>query len=294
MAKKSTATTDAKRAKAPSRRAEVLVAVMNNPADWSIVRDQLWYRIPVQKAPRQWPPQWLAFYQTKVFGEEAFAVRYYGKVSRIERIVRRELFPLEPRNAKSDNEYYQVFLEKIEQRATPIVSYRWRLIVFIATSYDKFMTAVEINDLFDESPLEDLLWEEMKKLGLRAERQYYLQDSSHWFALDFAVFCENGNIDIETDGDTWHASVERIPQDNQRNNALAAKGYQVLRFNTMQVREKIANYCVPTIVETVNRLGGSLDPQGPPRKYTSTAEGVVQQFSLFEDKEVYEPYEDVD
>jgi hypothetical protein len=44
----------------------VLVAIMNKPADFAILLDQHWYRIPAETAPKQWPPEWLAFYQTKI------------------------------------------------------------------------------------------------------------------------------------------------------------------------------------------------------------------------------------
>lgn len=152
---------------------------MNNPRDWEIVNQQLWYRIPVDTPPRRWPPTWLAFYQTKIFRGEAYAIRYFGRVTKIKRARRHELFPDERPNAKSDREYYQIFLEKLEERPVPIVSYRLRRIVFIPTTFHKLMTAVEINDLFDESPLEDALWDEMKKLNLRAERQYYLQNAEN-------------------------------------------------------------------------------------------------------------------
>ena len=58
-------------------RGEVLVAIMNNKSDFAIAREEGWYRIPVVSADRflrsRWPPKWLAFYQTKVFEDEAYA-----------------------------------------------------------------------------------------------------------------------------------------------------------------------------------------------------------------------------
>ncbi|HLF00808.1 MAG TPA: hypothetical protein VI547_02445, partial [Anaerolineales bacterium] len=74
-------------------RGEVLVAILSHKSDFTILQEQGWYRVPVDKAPKQWPPQWLAFYQTKIFEQDAFAVNYYGRVSRIEIVARRELFP---------------------------------------------------------------------------------------------------------------------------------------------------------------------------------------------------------
>jgi hypothetical protein len=66
------------------RRGEVLVAIMNNLLDFAIARDEHWYRIPISSVERmlrkRWPPRWLAFYQTKVFAKEAFAVNYCAQV----------------------------------------------------------------------------------------------------------------------------------------------------------------------------------------------------------------------
>ncbi|MFQ5594005.1 MAG: hypothetical protein ACE5HA_07625 [Anaerolineae bacterium] len=65
-------------------RGEVLVAIMNNLLDFAIARDHHWYRIPVRSVENllkeRWPPQWLAFYQTKVFGDEAYAAIYCTQV----------------------------------------------------------------------------------------------------------------------------------------------------------------------------------------------------------------------
>jgi hypothetical protein len=42
---------------------DVLVAILNSPADFALLRDESWYRIPVASAPKPWPPKWLAFDQ---------------------------------------------------------------------------------------------------------------------------------------------------------------------------------------------------------------------------------------
>jgi hypothetical protein len=56
------------------------------------VREQHWYRIPVSSAKKwlggNWPPQWLAFYQTKFFGSEAFSINYYARVLDIREVFR--------------------------------------------------------------------------------------------------------------------------------------------------------------------------------------------------------------
>ena len=61
-------------------RGEVLVAIINNLPDMTLDRHRHWARIPSDSVSKflknSWPPQWLAFYQTKVFGSEAYAVNY--------------------------------------------------------------------------------------------------------------------------------------------------------------------------------------------------------------------------
>jgi hypothetical protein len=65
------------------RHGKVLVAIMSSTRDFAILQDRLWYRVPVDKEPRGWSPDWLAFYQTKVFDAEHWTVHYYGRVASI-------------------------------------------------------------------------------------------------------------------------------------------------------------------------------------------------------------------
>jgi very-short-patch-repair endonuclease len=274
------------------QRGEVLVAIMNNQRDFRLLREELWYRVPVDKAPSRWPPRWLAFYQTKIFGDEAFAVHYYGRVRSIRVIRRRVLFPQEPLNPKSDRRYYQVHLQSLERLEHPIFSRRQRRIVFIPTTWQKFASAVEINDLWDESPLEDRLWAELKRLAIRAERQWLHPVGRARYFLDFALFCTKGKIDVETDGDTWHADPKRIPEDNRRDNDLEVSGWHVLRFNGHQIRESMSEYCVPKITEMINRLDGLSEERLVPRTFHSDSEGIAQQLTLFDGGAAYGVGED--
>jgi very-short-patch-repair endonuclease len=268
-------------------RGEVLVALVNSTTDWQIIVKERWYRIPVESIPKRFPPEVIAFYQTKVFREQAFAVRYFAEVERVDEVGRSDLFPLEIEGPKASRRYFKLSLGEVKELPEPIPSLRLRRIVFIPTTRTKLEIAEEINDLFDESPLEDSIWKELKHLSLPAERQFQLTYGDRYFMLDFAVFCRQGSIDIEADGDTWHSDKDRISNDNARNNALAAMGWKVLRFNGYQIREQMADYCIPEIVKTVNRLGGIDESKGPPRTYTVTKSGIVQQLGLFDQPPPY-------
>lgn len=279
-------------------RGEVLVAVVQRPLDLTYAREQHWYRIPLESVEKflkhRWPPKWLALYQTRAFGAEAFAVHYYAHVEKISIVTRRELFPNEPANEKAEQRYYKIELALLERLLRPIVSRRFRRIVFIPTTMEKFTNAVEINDLYDESPLEDKLWAAMKRLGITAERQDYVHAGENDYALDFAIYCAKGNIDVETDGDRWHLDAEKSRADNRRDNDLETRGWRTLRFSSAQIREELETYCVKTVTENVNELGGVHEPnQFMPRKIHSAAQEGIYQPSIF-DAQPSEPQVEID
>lgn len=268
---------------------EVLVAIINNYRDFEILRSEGWYRIPVAKAPRRWPPRWLAFYQTKVFGDEAFSIRYFGQIAAIRQVPRTVLFPNELTSSKSEQLYYQVQLRNLETLSKPIVSWRWRRIVFIPTTWAKFVRAGEINDLYDESPLEDLLWLEFQRLAIPAERQWLVEVARRYYRLDFALFCNDGMIDVEADGDSYHIGVEPGVRDRRRINDLTTIGWHTLRFNGAELREQMTEYCIPEITASINRFGGlKAEETDVPRTFYTIAGETVQQLSLFEPTLEYE------
>jgi hypothetical protein len=136
-----------------SRRGEALVAIVNSKLDMAIAREQHWYRIPRESVEKRlknyWAPEWLAFYQTKAFGSEAYAIHYYARVLKIQIVDRTQLFPNEPENEKSQKQYYRLDLSSLEELPQPIVSQRRRRIAFIPTTLVQLTTATEINDLYD-------------------------------------------------------------------------------------------------------------------------------------------------
>ena len=62
---------------------KVLVAIMNDRLDFNLAQDHHWYRSPVSSAEKwlkeSWPPDWLAFYQTKIFADEKYSIRHFAK-----------------------------------------------------------------------------------------------------------------------------------------------------------------------------------------------------------------------
>lgn len=128
----------------------VLVAIMNNRPDWDIVQEQGWYRIPVKRAPECVPNiHWLAFYFTAKFGSDRWAVHYFAPVKGHELVSRLDLFPDQPQHPRAGQWYYKLWLGPLQHRLPPIEGQKWRRIVFIATTGDRFEQAREVSDLFD-------------------------------------------------------------------------------------------------------------------------------------------------
>jgi len=168
------------------------------------------------------------------------------------KITRRELLPEEPAHARSDHVYVRLALGPLAPLPRPIPSRRLRRIVFIPTTRAKLETAGEINDLFHASPLEVIVWQALKAEGLQPKREYYVPgDLKGMYALDFALFGQRRNLDIECDGDAYHLSRASARYDNRRNNFLTSRGWSVLRFTSAQIAEELPDvmYQVRTAVK---------------------------------------------
>jgi hypothetical protein len=80
-------------------------------------------------------------------------LRYYAAIEGHERVTRCDLIPSEPDHPRAGNWYYALQLGLLEHKLPPIVIVRWRRVTFIVTTGDRFMNALEINDLFEQASL---------------------------------------------------------------------------------------------------------------------------------------------
>jgi hypothetical protein len=183
----------------------VLVAIMNNKKDWQRVLDEGWYRIPAKHAPEGMPSfDWLAFYFTKVFGSDKWAIHYYARIEGHELMTRKDLIPAQPNHKRANNWYYQLQLGPLQHKIPPIVSTNWRRITFIATTGDRFETAEEINDLFEKESPAGQLYVVLKEMGIYAERDFQIKEQGAEYVADLAVPLEGG---------TWLSVEFTQPQD---------------------------------------------------------------------------------
>ena len=175
----------------------VLVAIMNNPADWERVQTGGWYRIPAKRAPQIVPNMdWLAFYFTARFGPDRYAVHYYAAVAGHELVTRRDLLPHQPDHPRAGDWYYKLILGPLQHKLPPIISNKWRRITFITTTGDRFENAQEINDLFDRQSPMGQLYVTLKEEGYLVEQFWNIQEGEAEYTVDLAVATEKGWLPI--------------------------------------------------------------------------------------------------
>ena len=238
-----------------------LVGIVPRRNLWPRIQKERWYHIPVESAPKNATfVEYLAFYFPKAFGDKyQYKVVYYAPVLDIKIKKRIKLFPEEPGHKRASEDYFQFYLGPIKELPKPIPSKRWRRIIHIPTSLEKLLSAGEINDLWDTSPLENKMYQELKKREIEAERQYYVKVGGEIYCLDFGIFCKKGNIDLECDGERYHVLPEALTRDRQRNNQLTSFGWSVLRFSGKEIRQAIGD-CFKIIERTIRNLGGLILP----------------------------------
>jgi hypothetical protein len=143
----------------------VLVALLNNLCDLARARQEHWYRIPVRHAPqRAIGAPWIAFYQTKAFGDEKWAVNYYAAALSWDVVTRLTLIPDQPDHPRAGEEYYRVGLGPLLPLPHPIPSGSWKRVTFVLTHWAQMERAWEMDDLLEANVLERGLWRALEKL----------------------------------------------------------------------------------------------------------------------------------
>jgi hypothetical protein len=175
----------------------VLVAIMNNRRDFDIARDEGWYRIPTKYTPKSvTEAAVLAFYFTRAFGDEKWAVHWYASVRGHELVHRRDLFADETSHPRANETYYKIQIGPLARLEHPIPSLRWRRITFIDTTWDRFTAAEEINDLYTSGA--DGLFVTLKESGLYPEREFSVREGGVRYVVDLAIPCQTGTVTITT------------------------------------------------------------------------------------------------
>ncbi len=153
----------------PAPTALILVAVMTDPRDLEIARLLGWYRIPLRSSPKVVAVDYLAFYQTGVFGDEKWCIQYIAPVRGHELTTRAELLKDEPNHPRASEEYYKIQVGSLERLPRPILADKWRRITFLYTTGEYLLEAETINDLVVHTEERQTLWKALRERAQQAQ-----------------------------------------------------------------------------------------------------------------------------
>jgi hypothetical protein len=128
--------------------------------------------------------------------DDKWAIHYYARIQGHELVTRRDLIPSEPAHPRAGNWYYALQLGPLEHKLPPVVANRWRRVTFIVTSGDRFMHAVEINDLFEQESPVGQLYVRLKELGIPVEREWWIDEEGTAYVVDLALPVEDGWLPV--------------------------------------------------------------------------------------------------
>lgn len=245
-----------------SDKLNALIVMLPEKQDWQILHEQNWYRIPINSAPpiiKEGGVEYIAFYHTAKFDEELkWKVVKDAKIKNITIASRLQLFPHEHiLSKKAPKRYYKVEITDLKELDQPFVGRRGHRVTFVPTTEEKlFSGQKDFNILFKGSHLEENMCTIIENLGIEFEREWreYV-DKKKFYYLDFAIFCQKGNIDIECDGDEFHMGKDNVHKDKTRNNELESYGWAVLRYTTKQFKEE-SEHIKNTIYKKILDFGG--------------------------------------
>lgn len=195
----------------------VLVGVMPHPRDLDLAREQHWYRVPVKSAPKGIHAEYVAFYFTQAFGPDLrWAIHYYARRTGHELVRRVDLLPEEAEHPRANDLYYKLQLGPLREKQPPIVSLRWRRITFIQTTWDRFVAAREINDLFSsDNVFVDRIYHALKARGIQPERAVEIREGNGRYTVDLLIPCREGAVMLAT-GEERPAGVLPLTGDEQQ------------------------------------------------------------------------------
>ncbi len=202
----------------------VLIAYLPEPADFEIIRDEGWYRIPEKHAPKGLHAEYYAFYFGAKFGDEKWAIHYYAPQTGFELLRRKDLLPEQQSHPRANDNYFKVSLGILEKLPQPITSLRYHRITFLHTTWDRFQDAREVNDLLVQGgEYSDRLFATLKERGIQAELDFRISDGSNEYTSPLIIRCRDGRIEIPRAKlpMSWD-KAEELADDIERE--IAAKG----------------------------------------------------------------------
>lgn len=177
----------------------VLVGVINRKKDFLIAQEQHWYRIPYGKAPKGIHAEYIAFFFSSAFGELNGSIHYYARKTGLELATRAELLPEESDHPRAAEVYHKLQFRELQAKVPPILNTSKRRLSFIYTTWDRFVHATTIDDLYSEADhLVDRVFYALEDAGYRPMRRWEAELGYPTQAAQVRVLCQNGEVVAST------------------------------------------------------------------------------------------------
>jgi hypothetical protein len=178
----------------------VLVGVINRKRDLQYAQEDHWYRVPQERMPRGVHSEYLAFYLSRAFKEKNGGIVYYAEQKGLELAYRRDLLPKEVTHPRANYVYYRVGLGELIEKTPPVVNPTKRPITFIYSTWDRFVRAREIRDLYSEGDYYvDRIYHALRDRGIRPQRIWEAERRDDDYAPGLRILCEDGEVIASTE-----------------------------------------------------------------------------------------------
>lgn len=175
----------------------VLVGVINRKRDLETVLGERWYRIPQAQMKSGINAEYIAFFLSKAFGEQNGGIHYFASRSGVELLYRKDLIPKESNHPRANDPYYKIQLGTIRTKMPPILNPTRRTISFIHTTWDRFINATRVSDLYSkEDYFVDRIYHALRSAGISPERSWAAEYKNA--PARIRVLCEKGSVSAST------------------------------------------------------------------------------------------------
>lgn len=197
----------------------VLVGVINRKRDLTYMQNAGWYRIPQPRMQHGVYTEYLAFFLSGVAAKsfDAPGIHFYARKAGLELAYRRDLIPHQPNHSRAGDIYYKVQLADIIPKIPAITNPTRRSISFIFTTWDRFVSARVIADLYSQSDYYvDRIYHALRDHNIRAERYWDAQKKQTGQGAHLRILCAKGLLIAsptpDDDEDSLYIDTSR-PQD---------------------------------------------------------------------------------
>ncbi len=237
--------------KSPSERKIVLVAVLKNKRDQSLLLKNRWYRIPATYLPRR-KFKYIAFYQPAIFGSDGNRIIYYACISRQKVVKRINLLPKETKHPRANDNYIKFEFKIIKKLGHSIKNTTPRRISFGFTSLKTLFSAKNILELYGVPATEEIVERGLRRVGIRAKKQHYISEGGRKYRLDLAVFSGSSKVAIECDNAKAHEIKAQIKRDTMKDLFLLDHGWKVARLKEHDIMGNLP-FCVSHIKSLIRK-----------------------------------------